>query len=58
MFQRLARRDKEDFLRDQCKEIEGSKRMGKNRDPLKKIRVTEGTLHAQVGSINDRNVKI
>ena len=24
-FQRIARRDKKDFLRDQCKEIEGKK---------------------------------
>ena len=28
-FQRIARRDKKDFLSDQCKEIEGKKRMGK-----------------------------
>ena len=28
-FQRIARRDKKAFLRDQCKEIEGKKRMGK-----------------------------
>ena len=26
-FQRIARRDKNDFLRDQCKEIEGNNRM-------------------------------
>ena len=30
-FQRIARRDKNDFLRDQCKEIEGNNRMGKTR---------------------------
>ena len=30
-FQRTARRDKKDFLRDQCKEIEVNKRMGKTR---------------------------
>ena len=28
-FQRIARRDKKAFLRDQCKEIEGNNRMGK-----------------------------
>ena len=28
-FQRLARRDKKAFLRDQCKEIEENNRMGK-----------------------------
>ena len=31
-FQRLARRDKKVFLRDQCKEIEENNRMGKTRD--------------------------
>ena len=30
-FQRIARRDKEAFLSDQCKEIEGNNRMGKTR---------------------------
>ena len=34
-FQRIARRDKEAFLRDQCKEIEENNRMGKNRDLFK-----------------------
>ena len=28
-FQRIARRDKQDFLSDQCKEIEENNRMGK-----------------------------
>ena len=36
-FQRIARRDKKTFLSDQCKEIEGSNRMGKIRDLFKKI---------------------
>ena len=31
-FQRIARRDKEAFLSDQCKEIEENNRMGKTRD--------------------------
>ena len=54
-FQRIARRDKKPFLRDQCKEIEENSRMGKTRDPFKKIRDTKGTLHAKMGSIKDRN---
>ena len=54
-FQRIARRDKKDFLGDQCKEIEGKNRMGKTRDLLKKIRDTKGTLHAKKGTIKDRN---
>ena len=29
--------------------------MGKTRDLLKKIRDTEGTFHAKMGSIKDRN---
>ena len=51
-FQRTARRDKKDFLRDQCKEIEENNRMGKSRDLVKKIRDTKGTFHAKMGSIN------
>ena len=48
-FQRIARRDKKDFLSDQCKEIEENNRMGKTRDILKKIRDTNGTVHAKMG---------
>ena len=54
-FQRIARRDKKAFLRDQCKEIEVNNRMGKTRDLFKKIRDTKGTFHAKMGSIKDRN---
>ena len=53
-FQRIAKRDKKAFLSDQCKEIEESNRMGKARDLFKKIRNTQGTLHAKMGSIKDR----
>ena len=35
-LQRIARRDKKDFLSDQCKEIEENNRMGKTRDFFKK----------------------
>ena len=35
-FQRIARRDKKDFLSDQCKEIEENNRMGKTKDLFKK----------------------
>ena len=37
-FQGIARRDKKDFLSDQCKEIEENSRIGKTRDLFKKIR--------------------
>ena len=54
-FQRIARRDKKDFLSDQCKETEENDRMGKIRDLFKKIRGTKGTFYAEIGSIKDRN---
>ena len=52
-FQRIARRDKKAFLRDQCKEIEESNRMGKTRDLFKKIRDTRGTFNSKLGTIKD-----
>ena len=54
-FQRLERRDKKAFLSDQCEEIEKNNRMGKTRDPFKKIRDTKGTFHAKIGTIKDRS---
>ena len=54
-FQRIARRDKTDFLSDQCKEIEKNNRIEKTRDLFKKIRDTKGTFHAKKGTIKDRN---
>ena len=56
-FQRIARRDKNDFLSDQCKEVEENNRMGKTKILFKKIRDTKGTLHAKMGTINDRNAR-
>ena len=46
-FQRLARRDKKAFLRDQCKEIEEDNRMGKTRDLFKKTDNTREQFHAR-----------
>ena len=54
-FQRTARRDKEAFFSDQCKEKDESNRMGKTRDLFKKIRDNKGTFHAKMGTIKDRN---
>ena len=54
-FQRIAKRDKKAFLRDQCKEIEENKRIEKTRDLFNKIRDTKGTFHAKMGTIKDRN---
>ena len=38
-FQRIARRDKETFLSDQCKEIEKNNTMRKTRDLLRKLEI-------------------
>ena len=54
-FQRIARRDKKAFFRDQCKEIEENNRMGKTRDLFKKTRDTKGIFHAKISTIKDRS---
>ena len=54
-FQRIAKREKKPFLRDQCKEIEENIRMGKTTDLFKKIRHTKGTFHANMGTVKNRN---
>ena len=54
-LQRIARRDEESFLNDQCKEKEENNRLRKTADLFKKIRDTKGTFHAKMGSIKDRN---
>ena len=53
-FQRIARRDKKAFLREQCK-IEENNSMGKTRDLFRKIRGAKGMFHAKMGSVKDRN---
>ena len=53
--QRIARGDEKAFLSDQCKDKEEKNRMGKTRDLFKKIRDTEGTFHAKMGTIQDSN---
>ena len=54
-FQRIARRDKKDFLSDKCKETEENNRMGKTGDLFKKIRDTKGIFYAKMSTIKDRN---
>ena len=53
-FQRIARRDKKAYLRDQCQEIEENNRMGKTRDLFKRIRDTKGIFHAKMSTTKDR----
>ena len=56
-FQIIARRDKKDFLGDQCKEIEENNRMGKTRDLFKKIRDTKTTFQAKMDTIKTEMVR-
>ena len=46
---------KKAFLTEQCKEIEENNRLRRTRDLFKKIRDTMGTIHANKGTIKDRN---
>ena len=54
-FQRIAMKNKKDFLGDHCKEIEKNNRTRKISDLFKKVRDTKGIFHAKMGSIKDRN---
>ena len=49
VYQRIARKDKKVFLRDQCKEIEENSRMGKTRDLFKRIRDTKDHISCKDG---------
>ena len=53
-FQRIVRRDKKAFLREQSKEIEENNRVGKTRVLFKKMRDTKGTFHAIMGTIKGK----
>ena len=53
-FRRRAQRDKKAFLSDQYKEREENSRMGKTRDPFKKIRDIKRTFHAKMGTKKDK----
>ena len=44
----VSRREKKDFLSEQCKEIKENNRLGKTRDLFKKIRDNKGTFHAKM----------
>ena len=51
---RIARRVKK-VLSERCKETEENNRMGKTRDLFKKIRDTQESFHARMGTIKGRN---
>ena len=57
-FQRKTKRDKKDFLSEQCKEIEKNNKIRKIRDLFKKIGGTKGTFYAMMDTIMDRNGKV
>ena len=42
-------------MSDQCKELEENNKMGKTRDPFKKIRDNKGLFHAKMSTIKERN---
>ena len=48
-FQRIVRRNKKDFLSDQCIEIEGKNRIGKPRNLFKKIKRYQGNTSCKDG---------
>ena len=54
-FPRMTKKVKKSFLSDKCKEIEENNGVGKTIDLFKKIRDTQGTFHAKMGTIKDRN---
>ena len=48
-FQEISRKDKKATPSDQCKEIEESNRIGKNRELFKQIGDTKGAVPAKLG---------
>ena len=54
-FQRIARGDKKAFLSEQRKEIEEKKQNGKDQRSLQENQRYQGTFHAKMGTIKDRN---
>ena len=53
-FQNIVRRDKK-ALSEQCNGIEENSGIGKTTDLFKKVGDTNGTFHAMMGTIKDRN---
>ena len=56
-FRKVARRDKNAFLYEQFKEVQGNKRIGKARDLFKKIGDSKGTFHAKTFTVKDRTAR-
>ena len=56
-FEKIARRDKKDFLNEQCKEIEENNRMVKTKELFKKIGDIKRIFHARMSTVKGRNCK-
>eukprot|EP00112_Aurelia_sp_Birch-Aquarium-sp1_P025795 Seg879.2 transcript_id=Seg879.2/GoldUCD/mRNA.D3Y31 product="hypothetical protein" protein_id=Seg879.2/GoldUCD/D3Y31 len=56
-FQWKARRDKQNFLKDQCKTIEESNKKGRTRDSFKRIREITGTFTPRIGIVKNKQGK-
>ena len=54
-FQRIARRDKNSFFSDHCKEREENNKIRKKRDLFRKTRDIIRVFHEKMNSIKDRN---
>ena len=56
-FQRMARRDKEKHINEQCQEIEENNKKGRTRDLFKKINEFKGKFQAKWNMIKDKHGK-
>ena len=56
-FQKMARRDKEKYMKKQCKEIEENNRKGRTKDLFKKIGEIKGKFQAKWNMIRDKHEK-
>ena len=56
-YQGVIKKKKKAFLNEQCKEREGSNKMGKTRDVFNRIGDIKGKFHARMGMIKDKNRK-
>ena len=53
-FQRITRREKKDFLNEQCKVVKEKNRIGKTRDLFKITGDIKEIYHARMGMIKNR----
>ena len=56
-FQRIARRDKKAFFKQQCSMTEENNKRGKTRDLSRKTGDFKGTFRPEMGTIKEKNAK-